>query len=99
MSVNRPTDVKQKEKDINNKLQLYGIFQGSYPTCPREFSCWCPVTLTLSLLRSLLQRKSTIRKSTVSASNHPFKQLTMNVQNKQIDIALNSVLESRALTN
>lgn len=26
MSVNRPTDPKQKELDINNKLQLYGIF-------------------------------------------------------------------------
>ncbi|KAH7113828.1 hypothetical protein B0J11DRAFT_541384 [Dendryphion nanum] len=26
-AVNRPTDVKQKEIDVNNKLQLYGIFQ------------------------------------------------------------------------
>lgn len=26
--VNRPTDVKQKEVDINQKLQLYGIFNG-----------------------------------------------------------------------
>ncbi|XTI87546.1 hypothetical protein V2W45_1342398 [Cenococcum geophilum] len=25
-AVNRPTDVKQKEKDVNNKLQLYGIY-------------------------------------------------------------------------
>ncbi|KAI4932926.1 hypothetical protein J4E85_003329 [Alternaria conjuncta] len=26
-SVNRPVDLKQKEKDVNNKLQLYGIFE------------------------------------------------------------------------
>jgi hypothetical protein len=26
-SVNRPVDLKQKEKDVNNKLQLYGILQ------------------------------------------------------------------------
>ena len=27
-TVNRPTDVRQKEKDINQKLQLYGIYSG-----------------------------------------------------------------------
>ncbi len=27
-SVNRPTDVKVKERDVNNKLQLFGIFTG-----------------------------------------------------------------------
>ena len=27
--VNRPTDVRQKEADINQKLQLYGIFNGA----------------------------------------------------------------------
>jgi len=26
-AVNRPVDLKQKEKDVNNKLQLYGIYQ------------------------------------------------------------------------
>ena len=26
--VNVPTDPKTKERDINNKLQLYGIFTG-----------------------------------------------------------------------
>jgi len=31
-AVNRPTDVKQKEKDVNNKLQLYGIYSGQYPS-------------------------------------------------------------------
>jgi hypothetical protein len=25
-AVNRPTDVKFKEQDVNNKLQLYGIY-------------------------------------------------------------------------
>ncbi len=28
MSVNRPTNVKQKEADVNQKLQLYGIYSG-----------------------------------------------------------------------
>jgi len=52
-AVNRPTDVKQKEKDVSSKLQLYGIYQafanGKVPS------------------------------------------------NKQIDVALNSALESSAL--
>jgi hypothetical protein len=26
--VNRPTDVKVKEADVNRKLQIYGIFSG-----------------------------------------------------------------------
>ena len=28
MAVNRPTNVKQKEADVNQKLQLYGIYSG-----------------------------------------------------------------------
>lgn len=28
--VNRPTNVKQKEQDVNQKLQLYGIFTGKW---------------------------------------------------------------------
>ncbi|OCK80738.1 hypothetical protein K432DRAFT_404475 [Lepidopterella palustris CBS 459.81] len=52
-AVNRPTDIKQKEKDVNNKLQLYGIYtafaNGKVPS------------------------------------------------NRQIDIALNSILVSKAL--
>ncbi|EXJ84141.1 hypothetical protein A1O3_04808 [Capronia epimyces CBS 606.96] len=55
MAVNRPTNTAVKEKDINQKLQLYGIFQafsnGKVPS------------------------------------------------NKQIDIALNSALESKALSS
>jgi hypothetical protein len=27
-TVNRPTNVKQKEADVNQKLQLYGIYSG-----------------------------------------------------------------------
>jgi len=27
-AVNCPVDLKQKEKDVNNKLQLYGIVEG-----------------------------------------------------------------------
>ena len=33
-AVNRPVDLKQKEKDVNNKLQLFGIFQGMSPLAP-----------------------------------------------------------------
>lgn len=29
-SVNRPTNVKQKEADVNQKLQFYGIYSGKY---------------------------------------------------------------------
>lgn len=28
--VNRPTDPKQKEQSINEKLQLYGIYYGMF---------------------------------------------------------------------
>jgi hypothetical protein len=28
-AVNRPVDLKQKETDVNNKLQLYGIYSGT----------------------------------------------------------------------
>lgn len=52
-NVNRPTDTAQKEKDINQKLQFYGIY------------------------------------SAFAAGKAP--------SNKQIDVALNSFLESRAL--
>ncbi|OJJ49338.1 hypothetical protein ASPZODRAFT_61111 [Penicilliopsis zonata CBS 506.65] len=54
-AVNRPTDSKQKEKDINQKLQLYGIYQG-------------------------------------------FKNGKLP-SNKQCDVALNSALNSRALSS
>ena len=30
-AVNKPTDNKVKEKDINAKLQLYGIYAGKLP--------------------------------------------------------------------
>lgn len=29
-TVNRPTNVKQKDEDVNQKLQLYGIYSGKY---------------------------------------------------------------------
>jgi hypothetical protein len=29
-AVNRPTNVKQKEQDVNQKLQLYGIISGEH---------------------------------------------------------------------
>lgn len=33
-SVNRPVDTKQKERDIENKLRLYGIYKGLPFLCP-----------------------------------------------------------------
>ncbi|KIX08614.1 uncharacterized protein Z518_03270 [Rhinocladiella mackenziei CBS 650.93] len=54
-TINRPTDTAQKEKDINQKLQLYGIYQA------------------------------------FSNGKAP--------SNKQIDVALNSALESKALSS
>lgn len=30
-AVNRPTDIKQKEADVNRKLQFYGIATGMSP--------------------------------------------------------------------
>lgn len=54
-AVNKPTDIKQKEADVNRKLQLYGIINAF--------------------------------------------QLGKAPSNDQIDVALNSFLESRALAN
>ncbi|KAI2615249.1 hypothetical protein GGR54DRAFT_303973 [Hypoxylon sp. NC1633] len=54
-SVNKPTDVKQKEADVNRKLQIYGIINAF--------------------------------------------QIGKVPSNEQIDVALNSFLESRALAN
>ncbi|KAI1362221.1 hypothetical protein F5Y08DRAFT_279318 [Xylaria arbuscula] len=54
-TVNKPTDIKQKEADVNRKLQLYGIFSAF--------------------------------------------QLGKVPSNEQIDVALNSFISSRALSN
>ncbi|KAI1410625.1 hypothetical protein F5Y13DRAFT_202096 [Hypoxylon sp. FL1857] len=54
-SVNKPTDIKQKEADVNRKLQIYGIINAF--------------------------------------------QIGKVPSNEQIDVALNSFLQSRALTN
>lgn len=52
-NVNKPTDVKQKEADINRKLQVYGIFsafkQGKVPSVcciPIEIKGACKSLLT-----------------------------------------------------
>lgn len=34
VSVNRPTNLEQKEQDVNQKLQLYGIITGTSPILP-----------------------------------------------------------------
>lgn len=53
-AVNKPTDIKQKEADVNRKLQLYGIinaFQlGKAPSVsmPFGFTYLCPQLLNNS---------------------------------------------------
>lgn len=41
-AVNVPTDTKVKEKDINAKLQLYGIYSGTFAPLDSASSslCW-----------------------------------------------------------
>lgn len=41
-TVNRPTDVKQKEADINQKLQLYGIYAGMFTSF---LLYWCSIVI------------------------------------------------------
>lgn len=48
MAVNRPTDTAVKERDVNNKLQLYGIYSGT-------FQHHCATSLALSILMRALQ--------------------------------------------
>jgi hypothetical protein len=59
-SVNRPTNPKQKEQDINQKLQLYGIFtafsNGKVPSVS-----YCPIYITCCDLFGLLTIKTTER--------------------------------------
>jgi hypothetical protein len=48
-AVNRPTNVTQKEEDINQKLQLYGIFTGElHPDVYAIFLAFLPVSRLLS---------------------------------------------------
>lgn len=42
-TVNRPTDIKQKEADVNRKLQIYGIinaFQNGKVPSVSHSDCW-----------------------------------------------------------
>ncbi len=47
-SVNKPTDVKQKEADVNRKLQIYGIISafktGKVPSVHTRFGFTQPVS-------------------------------------------------------
>lgn len=40
-AVNRPTDVAVRDKDVNQKLQLYGIFSGMSQSSVAEQSAHC----------------------------------------------------------
>ena len=40
-AVNRPTNVKQKEQDVTQKLQLYGIYSGTFlPLASESIPGW-----------------------------------------------------------
>ncbi|KAL2860733.1 uncharacterized protein BJX67DRAFT_386370 [Aspergillus lucknowensis] len=55
--VNRPTDTRQKEKDINQKLQLFGIFQAfKYGKLPSNKQC--DVALNTALASDALTKPS-----------------------------------------
>ncbi|CAD0096943.1 unnamed protein product [Aureobasidium vineae] len=77
-SVNVPTNTKIKEQDVNNKLQLYGIFSGrSFERCASS-----NLVVHIANVRSL---------SAFTNGKVP--------SNKQIDVAMNSALASRPLSN
>ena len=76
-TVNRPTNVAQKEADINQKLQLYGIYNGTLILVALQFwsvsvtrcsgrlrllSRSLPQRLLTSSFDSFLQRQSSISK-------------------------------------
>lgn len=46
-AVNRPTDIKVKEADVNRKLQIYGIIsafqQGKAPSVSTSSQCNVPI--------------------------------------------------------
>ncbi len=84
-SVNRPTNVQARDANIEQKLQLYGIFtafkQGKVPSV-RSIPCRIPIPLSLSLFLS---------------QTHLTNTRQQQQQNEQIDVALNSFLESKAI--
>lgn len=63
MSVNRPTNVKQKEADVNQKLQMYGIYSGM--SLLREALC----LLTWRLFSSLAVWNAETGRGGVASSN------------------------------
>ena len=113
MSVNRPTNVKQKEADVNQKLQLYGIYSGMSRfsiNCGRGHGCapgvecgeiwWRDLVCSLTDLTSptaFANGKVPSVSFMVSSIDHHVC-ANWTSQNKQIDIALNSFIASNALS-
>ena len=90
-AVNRPTDVKQKEADVNRKLQFYGISTGKLQLSLRAVS-WLTTAVN-----SFPSWQGPICKEPCAFN----LSLTANIlaQNEQIDVALNSFLASKALSS
>ena len=108
-TVNRPTNVKQKEEDVNQKLQLYGIYSGKH-TMP-DFNllrsqCTCYERALLAIPRPglILHFNSVCEwQSTFGESSKPklslLGYLSDNAQNKQIDVALSSAVKTKPLAS
>ncbi|KAI9831358.1 MAG: hypothetical protein M1819_005132 [Sarea resinae] len=81
--VNRPTNVKQKEQDVNQKLQFYGIYTDA-----------SSINQELALAPRLYNELDTDVDFLIAAfANGKVP------SNQQIDVALNTALASKALTS
>ena len=54
-TVNRPTNVKQKEADVNQKLQLYGIYSGTSVSHRSHFIGPAPLCAEFLALRVFVE--------------------------------------------
>lgn len=100
-NVNVPTDLKVKEKDVNAKLQLYGIYSGKSTIADaRPISSPDPeIALTSTdIFPSIRQRQGPIRKPALAPMLALLTRCADIQQNKQIDVAMNSALAWKQLT-
>jgi hypothetical protein len=92
-AVNRPTNIKDKEADVNRKLQFYGIATGMFST----------TRLTVLGLHLLTKSTQSLPKwqGSIRMSSNPLRISISDKypQNEQIDIALNSFVNSHPIAN
>lgn len=69
-SVNRPVDTKQKERDIENKLRLYGIYKGLTSPCPLHYLSFVNFPKT-GLAAGKIPSNTQIDTALTSFYNHP----------------------------